>query len=47
MLRRLIIPRSQTSGNTIINISATIGLGNVQEAEDKLYLAAQTYRRVL
>jgi len=38
---------SQTSGNIIINISATTGLGNVQEAENQLYLAAQTYRRVL
>ena len=38
---------SQASGNTIINISATIGLGNVQETENQLYLAAETYRRVL
>ncbi|MDH4135992.1 MAG: LuxR C-terminal-related transcriptional regulator [Anaerolineae bacterium] len=38
---------SQASGNIIINISATTGLGNVQEAENQLYLAAQTYRRVL
>jgi len=38
---------SQASGNIIINISATIGLGNVQEAENQLYQAAETYRRVL
>jgi ATP/maltotriose-dependent transcriptional regulator MalT len=38
---------SQASGNIIIYISATIGLGTVQEAENQLYLAAQTYRRVL
>ncbi|MCP4541357.1 MAG: LuxR family transcriptional regulator [Chloroflexi bacterium] len=38
---------SQASGNTIINLSATTGLGNVQEAENQLYLAAETYRRVL
>ncbi len=38
---------SQASGNNIIYISATTGLGNVQEAENQLYLAAQTYRRVL
>ncbi len=38
---------SQASGNMIINISATTGLGNVQESENQLYLAAETYRRVL
>jgi LuxR family maltose regulon positive regulatory protein len=38
---------SQASGNILINILATTGLGNVQEAENQLYLAAQTYRRVL
>ena len=38
---------SQASGNFIINISATTGLGNVQESENQLYLAAETYRRVL
>jgi LuxR family maltose regulon positive regulatory protein len=37
----------QASGNMIINVSATTGLGNVQEAENQLYLAAETYRRVL
>ena len=38
---------SQASGNTIINISASIGLGQVQETENQLHLAAKTYRRVL
>ncbi|MEN8240422.1 MAG: LuxR C-terminal-related transcriptional regulator [Chloroflexota bacterium] len=38
---------SQTSGNTIINITASIGLGQVQETENQLHLAAKTYRRVL
>jgi LuxR family maltose regulon positive regulatory protein len=38
---------SQTSGNIIINISATIGLGQVQEAENQLHSAAETYQRIL
>ena len=38
---------SQASGNTIVNISASIGLGQVQETENQLHLASQTYRRVL
>ncbi len=38
---------SQASGNIIINLSATVGLGNVQETENQLYPAAETYRRVL
>ena len=38
---------SQASGNIITTIVATIGLGSVQEAENQLYLAAETYRRVL
>ncbi len=38
---------SQASGNMMINISATTGLGSVQETENQLYLAAQTYQRVL
>ncbi|HZR44330.1 MAG TPA: LuxR C-terminal-related transcriptional regulator [Ktedonobacteraceae bacterium] len=37
----------QASGNIIINISATIGLGIVQEVENELSLAAETYRRAL
>jgi len=38
---------SQASGNIIINFSATVGLGMVQEADNQLHLAAETYRRVL
>src|SRR6266566_1926617 len=38
---------SQASGNIIINLSATVGLGNVQETENQLYPAAAAYRRVL
>ena len=38
---------SQASGNIIINLSATIGLGNVQETENQLAQAAQAYRRAL
>ncbi|MGB8645908.1 MAG: LuxR C-terminal-related transcriptional regulator [Anaerolineae bacterium] len=38
---------SQTSGNIFTTILATIGLGNIQEAENQLRLAAETYRRVL
>ncbi|HEY3368219.1 MAG TPA: LuxR C-terminal-related transcriptional regulator [Symbiobacteriaceae bacterium] len=38
---------SRASGNIIINISATTGLGNVQETENQLHLAAATYQRVL
>ena len=38
---------SQASGNTMFTLAATTGLGNIQEAENQLYLAAETYRRVL
>ncbi|MCD9024767.1 LuxR C-terminal-related transcriptional regulator [Cohnella silvisoli] len=38
---------SQMIGHVIITIMATIGLGNIQEAENQLYVAAETYRRVL
>jgi LuxR family maltose regulon positive regulatory protein len=41
------ISSSQASGNTIINIAATIGLGQVQESENQLYQAAETYQRAL
>ncbi len=37
----------KSSGNHIIAISATIGLGNVQEAENQLDLANETYKQVL
>ena len=42
-----VISLGQASGNTIFTVMATIGLGNIQEAENQLSLAAQTYRRVL
>jgi LuxR family transcriptional regulator, maltose regulon positive regulatory protein len=38
---------SEAIGHSIITVMATTGLGNVQEAENQLHLAAQTYRRVL
>ncbi len=38
---------SQASGNMITTIAATIGLGNLQESENQLHLAARTYQRVL
>ena len=38
---------SHASGNIMIELSAMIGLGNVQEMENQLDLAAETYRRVL
>lgn len=38
---------SQTSGNTITTIAATIGLASVQEAQNQLCLADQTYQRAL
>ncbi len=41
------ISLSKTSGAIFTTILATIGLGMVQEAENQLHLAAETYRRVL
>jgi LuxR family transcriptional regulator, maltose regulon positive regulatory protein len=41
------IALSQTSRDIFTTILATIGLGNIQEAENQLALAAETYRRVL
>ena len=41
------IATSEASGNKIINIAATIALGNVEETENRLYRAAASYRRVL
>ncbi len=41
------IALSQAAGDIFTTILATIGLGNVQEAENQLFLAAETYRRVL
>jgi LuxR family transcriptional regulator, maltose regulon positive regulatory protein len=42
-----VISIGQASGNIIFTLLATIGLGSLQEADNQLYLAAQTYRRVL
>jgi LuxR family transcriptional regulator, maltose regulon positive regulatory protein len=41
------ITLSQSAGALFTTILATIGLGNVQEAENQLYQAEETYRRVL
>ena len=38
---------SQASGDIFTMILATIGLGNVQEVDNELYQAAETYQRVL
>ncbi len=41
------ISLSQASGDIFTTILATIGLGNVEEAENQLHLAAETYQRAL
>ncbi|MFN8441932.1 MAG: LuxR C-terminal-related transcriptional regulator [Caldilineaceae bacterium] len=41
------ISLSQAARDTFTTILATLGLGIVQESENQLYLAAETYRRVL
>ena len=41
------ISLSQGAGDIFTTILATIGLGQVQEAENQLYPAAETYQRVL
>ena len=41
------IALSQAAGESFTTILATLGLGNIQEADNQLYLAAETYRRVL
>ncbi len=38
---------SRASGNIMITLAATTSLGQVQEAENQLYLAAESYRGVL
>ena len=40
------ISNSEASGNIHINTLATTCLGHIQESENQLYLAAETYRRV-
>jgi LuxR family maltose regulon positive regulatory protein len=37
----------QASGNILFTVSAMLGLGSLQEAENQLHLAAETYRRAL
>jgi LuxR family transcriptional regulator, maltose regulon positive regulatory protein len=41
------ISLAQPAGDVFTTILATIGLGNVQEVDNQLYEAAETYRRVL
>jgi len=41
------ISASESSGNIHVNILATTCLGNVQEIDNQLYLAAETYQRAL
>jgi LuxR family maltose regulon positive regulatory protein len=41
------ISTSRTSDNIMITLAATTSLGQVQEAENQLYLAAESYKRVL
>jgi LuxR family transcriptional regulator, maltose regulon positive regulatory protein len=41
------ITTSQASGNIFFTLVATSGLGTVQEADNQLYQAAETYRHVL
>ncbi|CAN7761657.1 LuxR C-terminal-related transcriptional regulator [Paenibacillus sp. LjRoot153] len=41
------ITMSQSIGHNLITLLATIGLGNIQEADNQLDLGAQTYGRVL
>jgi LuxR family maltose regulon positive regulatory protein len=38
---------SQKIGHFIIHLMATLGLGSIQEAENQLHLAAETYRQAL
>ncbi|WP_314585676.1 LuxR C-terminal-related transcriptional regulator [Paenibacillus terrigena] len=38
---------SQNIGHVMITIMASLGLGNIQEMENQLYTAAETYRNVL
>jgi LuxR family maltose regulon positive regulatory protein len=42
-----VISIGKASGNVVFTLLATIGLGTLQEADNQLYLAAQTYRGVL
>ena len=42
-----VISISQASGNSMVTLAATTCLGQIQEAENQLYLAAESYRHVL
>ena len=42
-----VISIGQTSGNTVFTLMAAIGLGHLQEGDNQLQLAAETFRRVL
>jgi LuxR family maltose regulon positive regulatory protein len=42
-----VISIGQTSGNTVFTLMAEIGLGHLQEGDNQLQLAAETFRRVL
>jgi LuxR family maltose regulon positive regulatory protein len=42
-----VIASSQSFGASIYTTAATLGLGQVQEADNQLHLAAESYRRVL
>ncbi len=41
------IAAGQASGNLMFTVAASVGLGVIQEAENHLHLAAQTYQQVL
>src|SRR5262249_23488779 len=41
------ISLSQASGDIFTTLLGTLGLGNMQEADNQLHLAAETYRHVL
>src|SRR5262249_5320951 len=42
-----VISIGQQSGNLVFTLMAKIGLGSLQEADNQLHLAAETYRGVL
>lgn len=42
-----VMSSSQASGNTVFNIAAATGLGQLQEADNELYQATESYNRVL
>ncbi len=42
-----VIAIGKSSGDSIYTLAATINLGQLQEADNQLYLAAESYRRVL